>query len=44
MLLPDKRLMPLVNDDGRLNPEIATMIERSRDERRRTTRGHRRRF
>ena len=44
MLLPDKRLMPLVNDDGRLNPEIATMIERSRDERRGPTRGHRRRF
>jgi ATP-dependent RNA helicase HelY len=44
MLLPDKRLLPLVNDDGRLNPEIATMIERSRDERRGPTRGHRRRF
>jgi superfamily II RNA helicase len=44
MLLPDKRLLPLVNDYGRLNPEIATMIERSRDEQRRPARGHRRRF
>jgi ATP-dependent RNA helicase HelY len=42
MLLPDKRLLPLVNDEGRLNPEIATMIERSHDERRGPTRGRRR--
>src|SRR2546425_2452845 len=26
-LLPDKRLMPLLNDAGRLNPEIARMAE-----------------
>jgi superfamily II RNA helicase len=39
MLLPDKRLLPLTNDDGRLNPEIATMIERSREERRPPPRG-----
>ncbi len=44
MLLPDKRLLPLMNNDGKLNPEIATMIERSRDERRPQARGHRRRF
>lgn len=44
MLLPDKRLLPLTNDEGRLNPEIATMIERSRDERRGPARGQRRRY
>jgi superfamily II RNA helicase len=27
MLLPDKRLMPLVNESGRLNPEIARLLE-----------------
>ncbi len=27
MLLPDKRLLPLVNEHGRLNPEIAQLLE-----------------
>jgi superfamily II RNA helicase len=27
MLLPDKRLIPLVNESGRLNPEIARLLE-----------------
>ncbi len=27
MLLPDKRLLPLVNDQGRLNPEISRLLE-----------------
>jgi ATP-dependent RNA helicase HelY len=39
-LLPDQRLLPLLNEAGRLNPEIATMGERRRDERR----GYRRRY
>ena len=34
VLLPDKRLLPLLRDDGKLNPEIAQMIEREREERR----------
>ncbi|HEX3281127.1 MAG TPA: DEAD/DEAH box helicase [Pyrinomonadaceae bacterium] len=34
MLLPDKRLLPLVNDYGKLNPEIARMIEQRREQRR----------
>jgi ATP-dependent RNA helicase HelY len=34
-LLPDKRLMPLLNDAGRLNPEIARMGERAREARER---------
>ena len=29
MLLPDKRLLPLVNENGRLNPEIARVGSRS---------------
>ena len=33
VLLPDKRLLPLLNDRGQLNPEITQLIERSRDER-----------
>jgi len=33
VLLPDKRLLPLLNDRGQLNPEIAQLIERNRDER-----------
>lgn len=44
MLLPDKRLIPLVNDSGKLNPEIASIIERSREERRPPARGPRRRY
>lgn len=35
VLLPDKRLLPLLRDDGKLNPEIAQMIEREQEERRR---------
>src|ERR1044072_7270348 len=35
VLLPDKRLLPLLNDAGKLNAEIAQMIERERDERER---------
>src|SRR6185295_6423605 len=27
ILLPDKRLLPLVNEGGRLNPEIEQMLE-----------------
>ena len=44
MLLPDKRLIPLMTENGRLNPEIATITERSREERRPQTRGQRRRW
>lgn len=35
VLLPDKRLLPLLNEKGQLNPEITQLIERGRDERRR---------
>lgn len=35
VLLPDKRLLPLLSDAGKLNPEIARLIERSNDDRRR---------
>ena len=42
-LLPDQRLLPLLNDGGRLNPEIAAMEERAREERR-DSRSHRRRY
>src|ERR1044071_9389258 len=31
MLLPDKRLLPLVNDSGRLNPEIEQLLERQKE-------------
>jgi len=44
VLLPDKRLLPLFNDAGRLNPEIAQMIEKANAERegaRNFRRGHR---
>jgi ATP-dependent RNA helicase HelY len=44
MLLPDKRLIPLVNESGKLNPEIASIIERTREERRPPARGPRRRW
>ncbi len=44
LLLPDQRLLPLLNDNGRLNPEIAAMEDRSREERRTPLRGHRTRF
>ena len=33
VLLPDKRLLPLLNESGKLNPEIAQMIENSKQER-----------
>src|SRR5215207_9751269 len=33
VLLPDRRLLPLLRDDGNLNPEIAQMIERERENR-----------
>jgi superfamily II RNA helicase len=33
VLLPDKRLLPLLNEVGKLNPEIAQLIERSKEER-----------
>ena len=33
VLLPDKRLLPLLNDRGQLNPEITQIVERNRDER-----------
>jgi ATP-dependent RNA helicase HelY len=32
VLLPDKRLVPLLNDKGQLNPEITQLIERGRDD------------
>lgn len=35
VLLPDKRLLPLLNDAGKLNPEVAQMIEREKEERER---------
>lgn len=31
MLLPDKRLLPLVNDYGKLNPEIVRLLERQKE-------------
>lgn len=31
VLLPDKRLLPLLDEKGRLNPEILQMIERERE-------------
>jgi len=44
MLLPDKRLLPLMNEGGKLNPEIATILERSREEKQAPARGSRRRW
>src|SRR3989454_9515810 len=38
-LLPDKRLMPLLNEAGRLNPEIEQMGERVQERRGRSWRG-----
>jgi ATP-dependent RNA helicase HelY len=44
VLLPDKRLLPLLIESGKLNPEIAQMIESSKQEReRRQDRRHERR-
>ncbi|MGI9167861.1 MAG: DEAD/DEAH box helicase [Pyrinomonadaceae bacterium] len=36
LLLPDKRLVPLLNEAGRLNPEIERMGDRAREERERS--------
>ncbi|HWN10738.1 MAG TPA: DEAD/DEAH box helicase [Pyrinomonadaceae bacterium] len=45
MLLPDRRLIPLLTDAGKLNPEIAEISDRAREERRPPThRGSRRRY
>lgn len=33
MLLPDKRLLPLLSENGKLNSEIASMLERTQEER-----------
>jgi superfamily II RNA helicase len=41
LLLPDQRLLPLLNDAGRLNAEIEQMIERRREEREHSTRRRR---
>jgi ATP-dependent RNA helicase HelY len=38
VLLPDKRLLPLLNEAGRLNPEIAQLIEREERGRQRSRR------
>ena len=35
VLLPDRRLLPLLNEKGQLNSEIQQLIERQRDDRRR---------
>lgn len=42
LLLPDKRLLPLLNEAGRLNPEISQMGDRAREERDRARPGRRR--
>lgn len=44
MLLPDKRLLPLMAENGKLNPEITALGERAREERRSPSGGQRRRF
>jgi len=44
VLLPDKRLLPLLNEAGKLNHEIAQMIERDREERERSRHGRRDRY
>ena len=44
LLLPDQRLLPLLSDNGRLNPEIVAMGDRAREERRTSSRGPRKRF
>ena len=38
LLLPDQRLLPLLSEAGRLNPEIEQISERKREERERSTR------
>jgi len=42
MLLPDKRLVPLLNESGKLNPEIAELRVGQEDSRARPRRGQRR--
>ncbi|MDQ6651258.1 MAG: DEAD/DEAH box helicase [Acidobacteriota bacterium] len=42
MLLPDQRLLPLLTENGKLNPEISAISERTRQERQRPQRGPRR--
>lgn len=42
LLLPDKRLMPLFTESGRLNPEIREMGEQAREDRDRYRAGRRR--
>ncbi len=44
MLLPDKRLVPLLTENGKLNPAIAAMSERAREERHAGPRNRRRRY
>jgi ATP-dependent RNA helicase HelY len=44
VLLPDKRLLPLLNDAGKLNNEIAQIIEREKEERERSRHGRRDRY
>ena len=41
LLLPDRRLLPLLNDGGNLNPEIAQILEREGDDRERSRRERR---
>ena len=41
VLLPDKRLLPLLNDAGKLNPEIAQMVEREKEDRERSRQSRR---
>src|SRR3989441_1964589 len=40
-LLPDKRLLPLLNESGRLNPEIVQMVEQQERPRQRSNRRRR---
>lgn len=44
VLLPDKKLLPLLNDAGKLHPEIAQMIEREKEDRERSRYGRRDRY
>ena len=43
MLLPDRRLIPLIDERGGLNPEIVALGQRAREERRGSDHGYRRR-
>jgi ATP-dependent RNA helicase HelY len=42
LLLPDQRLLPLLNDQGRLNAAIVAMADRPREERQTSSRSRRR--